>query len=106
MVQATSEFIPGLSQETTKLRQLTKKNVRFKWSKQYTAEFEGLKELLCNDALLTYFDPNLPTFLLVDVHSTALSTMLSQGKSADKARMVKCASRPMTPVEPNYPKLI
>ena len=105
MVQASLEFIPGLSQKTMALREMTKKNIRFKWSIECQAEFKALKKLLCEDALLTYFDPDLPTYILVDAHRTGLSAILAQGESADKARMVTCASRATTPVERNYPQI-
>ena len=105
MVQASGEFIPGLSRETENLRQLTKKNVRFKWSNKCQKEFERLKELLCEDAMLAYFETDSPTYLLVDAHRTGISAILAQGSSPDTARMVTCASRATTAVERYYPQL-
>ena len=73
MLQANAEFIPQLSKETVHLRELTKKDVRFKWSKKCQSEFEHLREALCANALLTYFDINLPTFIIVDAHRSSRS---------------------------------
>ena len=105
MIQASSEFIPGLAQMTANLREQTKKNKKFKWTRKCNEEFEHLKTLLCEEALLTYFDPDLPTFLLVDAHRSGISAILAQGTSADTAKMVTCASRATTPVEQHYAQL-
>ena len=72
MLQANSEFIPGLSKETENLRRLTQKTVRFRWTDKCQQEFERLRELLCENALLNYFDTNLPTFVIVDAHRSSL----------------------------------
>ena len=105
MVQASGEFIPGLSRETANLRELTKKNVRFKWTKKCQREFEHLKGLLCEDAMLAYYETDSPTYLLVDAHRTGISAILAQGSSPETARMVTCASRATTAVERYYPQL-
>ena len=105
MLQASAEFIPGLSIETTHLRKLTTKSKRFRWTEECQEEFERVKELLCEDALLRYFDPSLPTFLFVDAHQTGLSAILAQGPSREEAKMVTCASRATTPTERRYAQL-
>ena len=87
------------------LRELTKKDVRFKWNKKCQKEFENLKDLLCANTLLTYFDPTLPTFVIVDAHKSGLSAILAQGQSVETAKMVSCASRATTPVERRYNQL-
>ena len=105
MMQANSEFIPKLSKETVNLRELTKRDVRFKWNKKCQKEFERLRGLLCENTLLTYFDTNLPTFVVVDAHKSGLCAILAQGKSAATAKMVSCVSRATTPVERRYNQL-
>ena len=105
MVQASGEFIPGLSRETANLRELTRKNARFKWSKKCQKEFNRLKELLCEDAMLAYYETSSSTYLLVDAHKTGISAILAQGSSPETARMVTCASRATTAVERHYPQL-
>ena len=104
-LQASSEFIPHLSKETVHLRELTKKTVRFKWTDECQKEFKRLQGLLCEAALLTYFDTDLPTYVLVDAHRTGLSAILAQGDSPATAKMVSCASRATTPVERRYHQL-
>ena len=105
MLQANGEFIPRLSKETAHLRELTQKNVRFKWTKKCQAEFERLKNLLCENALLTYYDISLPTYIMVDAHKTGISAILAQGPTIQTAKIVSCASRATSPVERRYPQL-
>ena len=104
-LQASSEFIPHLSKETVHLRELTKKSVRFRWTDECQKEFKRLQGLLCDATLLTYFDTDLPTYVLVDAHRTGLSAILAQGDSPATAKMVSCASRATTPVERRYHQL-
>ena len=105
MLQSNAEFIPKLSQETTELRKLTKQSARFKWSSRCQQEFERLKGLLCEKALLSYFDTSVPTYVIVDAHRTGLSAILAQGESIDTAKLISCASRATTPVERRYNQL-
>ena len=105
MLQANSEFIPNLAKETTHLRELTHKHKIFDWSSECEEEFERLKTLFYEDALLRYFDPDMKTFLFVDAHRSGLSVLLSQGESRDKCHVVACASRATTPIERRYPQL-
>ena len=105
MLQSNSEFIPNLSKETVHLREMTKKNVRFRWNKQCQKEFEKLRGLLCDSTLLTYFDTGLPTFVIVDAHKSGLSAILAQGESVETAKMISCASRATTAVERRYHQL-
>ena len=105
MLQSNSEFIPNLSKETINLRELTKKNKRFQWTPKCQNEFDHLKELFCEEALLQYFDPEQPTYLFVDAHKSGLSAILAQGESPEKAHMITCASRATNPIERRYPQL-
>ena len=99
MLQANAEFIPHLSKETKYLRELTKRETKFQWTRKCQKEFERLRQLLCDSTLLTYFDTSLPTFVIVDAHRSGLSAILAQGSALTEARMVSCASRATTPVE-------
>ena len=105
MLQANSEFIPQLSKETVHLRELTQQARRFKWNDKCQKEFERLRELLSDQALLNYFDTQLPTYIIVDAHRSGLSAILAQGESIEQAKMVSCASRATTPVERRYHQL-
>ena len=105
MLQANAEFIPQLSKETVHLRELTQQARKFKWTKKCQEEFERLRELLSDRALLNYFDTQLPTYIIVDAHRSGLSAILAQGDSVEQAKMISCASRATTPVERRYHQL-
>ena len=105
MLQSNSEFMPQLSQHTSNLRELTKKTSNFKWTNECNTEFKKLKELLYEDSLLRYFNPDLRTFIFVDAHKTGLSAILAQGTTAEDSQIVTCASRATTPIERQYPHL-
>ena len=105
MLQSNTEFIPKLAQKTVHLRELTKKAVNFHWTKHCQNEFAQLKEALCENALLTYFDPERSTCIFVDAHNTGISAMLCQGETLGEVQMVTCTSRTTTSTERKYPQL-
>ena len=87
------------------LRKLTNKTEPFKWTRQCQQEFSRLQKLLCDSVLLTYYNTELPTYVIVDAHRSGLSEVLAQGESIQTAKMVSCASRSTTPVERRYHQL-
>ena len=104
MMQANAEFIQGFAKKAAKLRRLTRKAVRFSWKSDHQACFDALikafkKETLC------YFDPILPTFVLVDANHTGLGSILSQGHTLQSARPVAVMSRATNKSEKQYPQL-
>ncbi|CAB4029394.1 Hypothetical predicted protein, partial [Paramuricea clavata] len=44
MMQSNADFIPNFAQHAAKLRELTKKNSRFTWTKEHHAAYEALIE--------------------------------------------------------------
>lgn len=105
MMQSNADFIPRFSKKAALLRQLTKKNVRFKWENEHEICFRELLASFKEDVLLRYFDPELQTFVFVDGHVTGLGAMLAQGNSIDNAKPVALASRTTSPAEQQYPPL-
>ena len=98
MIQSNAEFLPGLTANTVNLRKLTTKNARFQWNSKCQKEFEKLKDLFTEDALIRYFDPTADTVIFVDAHQTGLSAILSQGKPGDNPYPVVFAIRHKQPV--------
>ena len=105
MIQSYTEFIPQLSQKTENLRELTKKNKRFTWTKECQKEFDHLRNSLHEDAVFRYFDPREKTYVFVDAHKSGLAALLCQGNSPEAARVVACASRTTTAIEKRYPQI-
>ena len=105
MMQSNADFIQDFSRKASVLRELTKKNARFRWDKRHESCFRDLLNSFRKDVLLRYFDGNLNTYVFVDGHKTGLGAILAQGSSLSEARPVAIASRSTTAAERNYPQL-
>ncbi len=105
MMQSNSDFIEGFSQKASTLRELTKKGVRFKWEKRHNEAFHALIDAFREDVLLRFFDPEAPTFIIVDGHKTGLGAILAQGPTLEEAKPVALASKTTNLSEKNCPQL-
>ena len=104
-MQANAEFIENFAVKAAKLRELTKRNVWFKWSADHQRCFEELIEAFKKDTLLRYFDVSKKTYVKVDAHKTGLSAILCQGDSMDESKPVTVTSRSTSVSEKRYPQL-
>ncbi|KAK7113437.1 hypothetical protein V1264_012727 [Littorina saxatilis] len=66
MVQYMSSFIPRLADHTAALRALTKKDVQWDWNSSHQKAFQKVKDMICEDTALTYFDITKPAAIQVD----------------------------------------
>ena len=105
MIQSNKDFIPHIARKTSHLRILTKKNKKFKWTKECQLEFDSLRNEFSESMLMTHFDASKNTYIQVDAHRSGLSAILMQGETPDEAKPVACASRSTTNVEQRYPQL-
>jgi len=96
MMQSNADFIQDFSKKASVLRELTKKNSKFRWHKEHEACFRMLLDSFKKDVLLRYFDGNLNTFVLVDGHKTGLGAILAQGSTLSDAKPVAIASQSTT----------
>ena len=88
---------------STALRQLLKKGHAFTWLTEHQEEFESIKDILCSDLLVKFFNPSLPTQLLTDAsRHHGLGYMLTQLDKEGRTRIIKCGSRSLTPTESRY----
>ena len=81
-VQFSKVFIiPGPNRTyadvTKPLRQLTAKNVRFKWTKECQDSFQELKSLLTSDKVMASYDPLRKTRLYVDEGPEGVATTVA-----------------------------
>ena len=85
--------IPHLSQYTADLRELTKKNSDFEW----TASHQKVKDRICEEVTLLYFNPSKEVTLQVDASGVGLgATLLQDGKP------VAFCSKALTDCEERY----
>lgn len=78
MITYVGKFIPNLSEKTSNLRQLIKKNMEFIWLDAHEKEFNNLKNLLMSSPVLKFFDNNKPIILSVDSSKDGMGAVLLQ----------------------------
>jgi Reverse transcriptase (RNA-dependent DNA polymerase)/RNase H-like domain found in reverse transcriptase/Integrase zinc binding domain/Chromo (CHRromatin Organisation MOdifier) domain/Integrase core domain len=105
LVNYIGQFIPGLSEWSTVLSSLTKKNAIFKWEPVHQQAFENIKRLtaatpICRPINHESLDP---VMLVSDASNRALGGYYGQGK--DYKTMVPAGfhSRALNSAEKNYP---
>ena len=91
MVNFSAYFIPEFSNKTAPLRALTMKNAKFTWLDEFEQVFTTIKKTLCNAPVITYFEPNRQTKLIVDGSTVAgLSSILTQLDPETQQHQVVC----------------
>ena len=103
MATYSSQFIPNFATITEPLRSLTRKGTHFSWTKEHDNAYRKLKEALTNSPVMSYFDIQWDTMVLVDTSPIGISAILAQKeKGTNENRMIAYASRALTPVEKRY----
>ena len=98
-----SNFIHNFSDLSQPLRELTKKNMSFKWTSEHQKSFQAIKSALTSKTVMAYFDKGKATQLVTDASPTGLSAILSQTTlHQDDRKIVAYISRALTDVERRY----
>ena len=97
MVTYLLPFIPSLSTHTAPPWELLKKDAEFIWNTSYQEAFDRIKELVCKDTTLCYFDVWKPVTIQVDTSGKGLRAALLQ-----EGCPVAFASKAVTPTERRY----
>ena len=74
-----SKFIPYLSTLRSTLQGLIKKDSDYIWTPTHDRAFQDIKDAICNETLLAYFDKSKPVFIEVDASGHGLGAALLQG---------------------------
>ena len=61
-----NSWFPEVNQASYKMRQLLKKDREFVWLEEMSSEFQEMKRVLCSKIVLSSFNQNYETRLLVD----------------------------------------
>ncbi|CAB3986493.1 Transposon Ty3-I Gag-Pol poly [Paramuricea clavata] len=72
------EYIPDYATITAPLRELTKKNIAFKWENRHQKAFEQLKKKLTSIPVMAYFDTKKRSLVIVDGSPYGISAILAQ----------------------------
>lgn len=97
IVTYMSPFIPRLASLTAPLRELMKKDVEYRWTESHQKVFETIKDIICKDITLAYFDPKKPVVLEVDASTRGVGAALIQ-----EGRPIAFASKSLTDTEQRY----
>ena len=104
MVTYLNRFSTKLAALTAPLRELTKKEVHFRWEDRHQAALNDIKTEMGKTTSLWYYDPdpNTKTILQVDASMLGLGAWLRQIDSEGNDRIVAMASRSLTDTEKRY----
>ena len=84
MVNYLMSYIHHMSDLTSNLRNLLKKDSLFQWTETHEAEFQMLKKAISKDVNLQYFDPKKPVVLQVDASQVGLGGALLQDSKGNQ----------------------
>lgn len=95
-----AKFLPKLSEVAQPLRDLTRANAQFIWSRQHDKAFEDMKKLVIQHPVLKYFDIGEEVTLQCDASERGLGATLMQ-----KGQPVAFASRTLSTTEQRYAQI-
>ena len=101
-VNYLGKFIPKLSQLTSPLRDLLKKNIIFDLQQSQMTAIQEIKKLITSLPCLKYYHPNLPTRLKPDAEG--LGALLEHNHNTEDCEqwfLTAFASRALNPYEKN-----
>ena len=105
LVNYIGQFIPGLSEWSTVLSDLTKKDVPFQWESKHDGAFLNIKRLAKNTPFckpIDYDSPE-PVMLVADASKRGLGGYYGQGMDFKTMTPAGFHSRAFNPAEKNYP---
>ena len=82
MINYFGKFIPNLSQITSPMCELLRKEVIYKIDIPQIEAIKKLKELVTSASVLQFYDSNLPLRLRTDASSEGLGAMIEQRENA------------------------
>ena len=100
MVNYLAKFIPNMSEVTSNLKVLLKKDVAWNWSHEHDRSLKNLKQLLTSAPVLKYFDVNKPVEIKTDASRNGLGSCFLQ-----EGHPIAYASRTLTSEEQNYAQI-
>ena len=77
-VNYLARFIPHLCALRAPLQDLLKKENEFIWAQNHQLCFDQIKEAVCKDITLKFYDPNLPIFIETDASQNGIGVVLLQ----------------------------
>ena len=100
MVNYLSKFAPNLSEITSPLRSLLKKEIEFLWDEPQSRAFKRVKQTITQSPVLAYYDPKKELTLEVDSSKDGIGACLMQ-----ENRPIAFASKSLTQAETGYAQI-
>ena len=107
-----AKFIPHLSALHAPLQDLLKSDSEYVWSENHQICFEQIKDAVCKDVTLKFYDPNLPIYIETDASQKGIGVVLLQPLDKNytldehgiptSLMLVAFASKTLTDAECNY----
>ena len=91
------QFIKGTSKLTAPLREMLSNKNEFEWLEPHQKAFDEIKNSICKETTLAYFNPTKPITLQVDASMKSLGATIIQDD-----RPIAFASKALTPEETRY----
>lgn len=101
LVGYIGQFIPDLATLTFPLREVSKKDAVFRWTKTEQEAFDELKEQVSSVETLSHFDSSLKTRVIADASPVGLGAVLVQLGDEEK-RIIAFASKALSTTEQKY----
>ena len=100
LAQYLSKFLPHLSDMTKPLRELTKKEIPWRWDTTQQQAFENLKKAVSDTPVLRCYNVQEEVTLQCDASQAGLGAALMQ-----KGQPVAYATRALSPTETRYAQI-
>ncbi|KAK7111230.1 hypothetical protein V1264_010901 [Littorina saxatilis] len=97
-----SRFIPDYAKITKPLRDLTRNQAEWIWTSEHDATFNELKSRLTSSKVMSYYNPEAATDVVVDASPFGVGAVLTQRDDKGSHYTVAYASRALTDVEARY----
>jgi hypothetical protein len=104
LINYVAQFIPGLSEWSSRLSSLTRKNVEFKWQTEHQEAFENIKRLVQTRQICKPIDIDDPTpvYVVADASNEGIGGYYGQGEDYKRMQPAGFHSRSYRPAERNY----
>ena len=105
LVTFYSKFVPNLAIMAAPIYQLTRKNVPFDWNEECQKAFTSLKQELCSNRFLAYYNSNLPLVVAYDASPVGLGAVLAHKMPSGEEKPIAYASQTLSNSERNYSQI-
>ncbi|CAH2085649.1 unnamed protein product [Euphydryas editha] len=102
LVNFSARFIPQFSTITTPLKELTKKDSLFVWTKEHEDAFQKLNDLITSAPALGFYNKNAETTLVTDASPVGIAAVLIKKQTIERREqpiIIKYISKALSPTE-------